>query len=377
MNFSDRLKTLRTDQMLSISKLAQKSDLSQSFVCRLESGEKQPTLETLHKLSNGLGLGIGELLGESLLSEPESPVMDRILSSIRKFSPEQRDFLDTFLASISSGYASGEKPLALQSIQLNPDEPEGFEIELTFSANVSAVMDHRVLDGIERNKSCFQLKDSHNNLVPIELLLGSDKRFGKHVDRIFVVRSLISLDDGEIYSLHISRLLQANNYKYLKIDHVVELTIHEIVDIKPYSQKLCSSYLLLVLEKSNLSPGGEDIPIDTDIRLIFSNDVCAPEVRAHNLTCFTLRTSRNEPVDIDIAMAENNDHYEKKKEILISPRTQLAKSTVYILTIAAELMGKNRKSLGTDKIISFTTGNAVSSTDDAATDGGQENESIA
>ena len=149
MNFSNRLKTLRTDQMLSISKLAQKSNLSQSFVCRLESGEKQPTLETLHKLSQGLGIGIGDLLGESLLSEPESPVMERIISNIRQFSPEQIDALDTFLASISNGYASGEKPLTLQSIQINSDESEGFEIELTFSSNVSAVMEHRILEGVE------------------------------------------------------------------------------------------------------------------------------------------------------------------------------------------------------------------------------------
>jgi transcriptional regulator with XRE-family HTH domain len=372
MNFSEHLKMLRTDQMLSISKLAQRSNLSQSFVCRIESGEKQPTLETLHKLSRGLGIGIGDLLGESVLSEPESPVMERIISNIRQFSPEQIDALDAFLSSISNGYASGEKPLTLQSIQINPDESEGFEIELTFSSNVSAVMEHRILEGVERNKSCFQLTDCQNKLIPIELVPGSKKKFGKHVDRIFVVRPLVSLDDSQIYTLNISRLLQANNYKYLAENHTIDFTKQEIVNIKPYNQKLCAPYLSLALEKSNLAPGREAVPFDTDIRLTFSNDVCASEIRDHNLSCITLQTSRNQPVDIDIVMAESNAHPEKKKEIMIHPQNGLARETVYILTITGDLMGKNRKCLGTDKVLTFTTGSSASNSVAA-----QENESIA
>ena len=136
------------------------------------------------------------------------------------------------------------------------------------------------------------MTDRQNKQIPIELVPGSKKKFGKHVDRIFVVRTLVSLDDDQIYTLHISRLLQANNYKYLTENHTVEFTTREIVNIKPYSQKLCAPYLSLALEKSNLASGRENVPIDTDIRLTFSNDVCASEIRDHNAACITLQTQQ-------------------------------------------------------------------------------------
>ena len=71
-------------------------------------------------------------------------------------------------------------------------------------------------------------------------------------------------------------------------------------------------------------------------------------------------------------MADKNDCFEKKKEILIHSREQLTCETVYILTIAGDLMGKNRKCLGTDKVLTFTTGSSASNSEMD-----QENESIA
>ena len=130
--------------MLSASKLAKQSGLSQSFICRIESGEKQPSLETLRKLSQGLGMSLGELLGEELLSEPESPKINRIIANMRKLPVEQVDALDLFIASLSNGHAAGENPLTLQAINLNHSDEDGFEIELVFSANVSAIMEHRI-----------------------------------------------------------------------------------------------------------------------------------------------------------------------------------------------------------------------------------------
>lgn len=362
MNFSNRLKLLRNDQMLSISKLAQKSGLSQSFVCRIESGEKQPTLETLHKLSHGLGIGIGELLGEDLMHEPESPTMQRLISNIRKLSSEQLDALDAFIASISNGYASGEKPLTLEEIQLNPSEDEGLEIKFIFSSNVSAVMEHRIPDGTERNMSCFQLFDNEMNQIPIELIPGNKRTFRRKADNTFIVKPLIPLDDNKVYSLHISRLLQANNYRYLKENHSIVFSTCEIIDITPYNKKLCSPYLSLTLENCNLVSGSENIPVNTDIKLTFSNDVCSQKVRDHNLLCFSLQTSRNQFIEIDVIMAESNDHFEKKQEIIIRPRFQLTCNTVYVLTVSENLMGENQKFLGTDKVISFTTGNTNSNT---------------
>ncbi|MEN6328478.1 MAG: Ig-like domain-containing protein, partial [Syntrophomonas sp.] len=315
----------------------------------------QPTLETLRKLSQGLGLSLGELLGQDLMNKPQSSKINRITSNIRKLPPEQVDALDLFIASLSNGHESGEHSLALKAINLNYSEQNDFEIELVFSANVSAVMEHRIPDGMKRNLECFHLFDERMKEVPIDVIPGNKRMYGQKAGRTFIVRPISQLSDGRAYKILISKLLQANNYSYLKEDHTVLFSTHEVMDITPFNQELCSSYLSLILIRSNIATGAENIPVDKDIKLTFSNNVIRSEVREHNLQCFTLESSKKQPVDIDVIMAEPNDNSEKQKEIIIHPRQALQSNTVYVLTISESLQGSNQKRLGMDKIITFIT----------------------
>ncbi|MCG9968825.1 Ig-like domain-containing protein [Pelotomaculum terephthalicicum JT] len=358
MNFGSRLRQIRESQMLSTSKLSKQSGLSQSFIWRIESGEKQPTLETLRKLSQGLGMSLGELLGEELLSEPESLKINRIIGNIRKLPSEQVDALDLFIASLSTGYAAGENPLTLQAIKLNHSAEDGFEIEVVFSANVSAIMDHRIPDGTQRNMAGFHLFDEGMKELPIDVIPGNKRMLGRKAERTFVVRPRTRLNDGRAYKLNISRLLQANNYKYLKENHTIMFSTHEIIDITPFNKKLCGDYLSFALDSSNIAPGDENIPVNMDIKLTFSNNVITDTVRDHNMQCFSLENSKKQPVEIDVIMAEPGDSSEKKKEIIIHPKHGLQSNTVYVLTISENLQAGNQKLLGTDKIITFTTGGA-------------------
>jgi transcriptional regulator with XRE-family HTH domain len=358
MNFASRLKQIRENQMLSSSKLSKQSGLSQSFICRIESGEKQPTLESLRKLSQGLGMSLGELLGEEMLREPESSEITRIISNIRKLPFEQIEALDLFISSLSNGYTAGENPLSLQAINLNQFEHNDFEIELIFSANVSAIMDHRIPDGTKRNMECLHLFDDRMKEVPIYIIPGNNRILGKKADRIFIIKPCAQLIDGRVYKLTISKILQANNYKYLKENHTILFSTHEVIDITPFNRKLYTPYHSLTLDSSNISSGDENVPVNSDIKLIFSNNVIMPTVRDHNLQCFSLESSKKQSVDIEIIMDEPNNNTEKKKEIIIHPKHGLQTNTVYILTISESLQGGNQKLLGNDKIIIFTTGNA-------------------
>lgn len=358
MNFGSRLKYLREGRKLSTSKLSKQSGVSQSFIWRIESGEKQPTLETLKKLSQGLGISLGELLGEELMSKPQSTKINRIASNIRRLPPEQVEALDLFIASLSNAHDSGKNSLSLKTINLNHFEQNGFEIELVFSANVSAVMEHRIPDGMKRNMECFQLFDEKTKEVPIEVIPGNKRMYGQKAGRTFIIKPLSRLDDGRAYKIVISKLLQANNYNYLKEDHTVLFSTEEIMDITPFNQELCSSYLSLLLIRSNIASGAEKIAVDKDIKLTFSNNVIAQSVREHNLQCFSLESSKRQAVEIDVIMAEPDDNSEKQKEIIIHPRQELQSNTVFVLTISENLQGSNQKRLGMDKIITFTTGAA-------------------
>ena len=59
MEFGEKLKELRTSKGLGVNQLALKSGVSASQISRFEKGErKDPTLETLKKLSVALGVSI-------------------------------------------------------------------------------------------------------------------------------------------------------------------------------------------------------------------------------------------------------------------------------------------------------------------------------
>jgi hypothetical protein len=203
--------------------------------------------------------------------------------------------------------------------------------------------------------------------VSIEFIPGNKRMSGQKAGRIFFVRPLSQLTDGRNYKLLISKFLQANNYRYLKENHTVIFSTHEIMDITPFNQDLCSSYLTLKLNGSNIASGQENVPVNTDIKLTFSNNVITNAVRDHNLQCFSLESSKKQPVEIDVIMAEPNESSEKKKDIIIHPRHALQNNTAYVLTISESLQGGNQKLLGTDQVITFTTGAAnITSTNEQA-----------
>jgi len=228
------------------------------------------------------------------------------------------------------------------------------------SQSFSAIMEHRIPDGSARNKACFRLCDEKERDIPIALVPGNQRLFGREAEKVFLIQPQMPLGEGKSYTLHISRLLQANNYKYLKENHTIRFSAHEILEIQPYRAELCAPHLSLTLEKASLATGEENVALDTSIFLRFSNDICAPAVREKNRSCFRLQTSKNVFEELDVYMAENADPEESKKEVLLRPRKSLTPFTAYFLTISGELTGKNKKSLGIDKILSFTTGGEAS-----------------
>lgn len=54
-DFASRLRSLRESQGLSVAALAKLAGLNRQALYRLESGEREPTLETAQKLASALG----------------------------------------------------------------------------------------------------------------------------------------------------------------------------------------------------------------------------------------------------------------------------------------------------------------------------------
>ena len=65
MDISKRLKDIRQAKDISVYKLSQLSGVSETHIRDLERGDKNPSIETLFKLSVPLDISLPELLNET------------------------------------------------------------------------------------------------------------------------------------------------------------------------------------------------------------------------------------------------------------------------------------------------------------------------
>ncbi len=57
-----RIKYLRNQKKMSIEELALESSISANYLCELENGKRNPSLNVLDKIAKGLGISMSSLL---------------------------------------------------------------------------------------------------------------------------------------------------------------------------------------------------------------------------------------------------------------------------------------------------------------------------
>lgn len=60
------LRLFRKKEKLKLEDLAKKSGISTSFLSNIEKGSRKPTLETIEKIANALGIGIAAVFSDKL-----------------------------------------------------------------------------------------------------------------------------------------------------------------------------------------------------------------------------------------------------------------------------------------------------------------------
>jgi len=97
--FGKRLRSLRVSKKMSQEKLAEMSELHATYIGQIERGEKNPTVETVYKLSNGLGILPDEFFRNNSNSENFS-VVNQIYNDILSLSAEKQRKLCEIINSI-------------------------------------------------------------------------------------------------------------------------------------------------------------------------------------------------------------------------------------------------------------------------------------
>jgi methionine-rich copper-binding protein CopC len=111
----------------------------------------------------------------------------------------------------------------------------------------------------------------------------------------------------------------------------------------------------LMVKETIPADGAEDIPIDQEIKLSFSNNVINTTIRENNMACLQLVDSDGNNVDMKIFMADDQIHPDQKRDIIITPAANLAENMTYTLKINGDLSGKNGNTLGEELTVSFST----------------------
>jgi len=95
MNVGERIKKLRTEKGMTVNKLANISGVSQSYLRDIELGNKQPTVEYLSYICEGLGVSLAFFFEDS----NERNELDTLISAL---STNQKKALAQLLRTLIS-----------------------------------------------------------------------------------------------------------------------------------------------------------------------------------------------------------------------------------------------------------------------------------
>lgn len=87
LKFGKRIRELRKINKVSQEKLAEKADLSLTFVGYLERAEKSPTLPTLAKIANAFNITLSELLNfpdDKKIANADAKTLDKAVEILEE-----------------------------------------------------------------------------------------------------------------------------------------------------------------------------------------------------------------------------------------------------------------------------------------------------
>lgn len=93
MNLCDKLKDLRQSKGITVYRLSQETGISQNHIRELESGKRNPSVETLRRLCDALGVNLSEMFNDSSDISYLSSDERELIEHFRKLSDEKSKLL--------------------------------------------------------------------------------------------------------------------------------------------------------------------------------------------------------------------------------------------------------------------------------------------
>lgn len=98
MNIGHRIKQIRIAKGLQGIQLAEKVGITNVYLSYLESGTKIPSVVTLQKICDALGITLAEFFADENTNLP--PEYQELLENVKVLSPKQLELLNEFLKTL-------------------------------------------------------------------------------------------------------------------------------------------------------------------------------------------------------------------------------------------------------------------------------------
>lgn len=109
------------------------------------------------------------------------------------------------------------------------------------------------------------------------------------------------------------------------------------------------------LAESSPQNGAENVPVDSQIKLVFSNNISNAKVRDNNIESISMIDGQGDLVEIVVELADDQIEPEKKRDAVIKPVQPLEKGMSYTIIISENLTSKNGVSAGEEMRVTFET----------------------
>jgi len=100
MDIAERLRSIRKSKNISVYKLSQLSGVSETHIRDLERGDRNPSFDTLNRLSVPLGITLSELFNESEETAFLNSTEKELLNCYRMLSNDKAEKLLDFLKTL-------------------------------------------------------------------------------------------------------------------------------------------------------------------------------------------------------------------------------------------------------------------------------------
>ena len=98
--FGSRLRQIRAELSITQEELAFKCDMQPSHIGQLERGIKSPTLETLHKISEGIDVSISDLVAfqdKLIIPDNFDEKINKIVARLQKMNDSEKSQILTII----------------------------------------------------------------------------------------------------------------------------------------------------------------------------------------------------------------------------------------------------------------------------------------